>query len=374
MHTINVEQIGSEKKKSPAEVILKIILFLILLYIFFVSIELLGKSFKFLGKDTAKNLIHNATANPIVGLLIGMFATAIIQSSSTTTSMVVGVVAGGMLSVPNAIPIIMGANIGTTITNLIVSLVHIKMDVEYKRALSAAIVHDFFNIIAVIILLPLQIKFNIIGRMADFLGEVFKGMGGLHFSSPLKLITKPVIHFLIEITHKTGWILIIVSFVLLFFSLTQIVKLMKSLIIGKVERFFTGVMFKNEFRSFLLGLLLTATVQSSSVTTSLIVPIAAAGILTLKQIFPYTLGANVGTTITAILASIATGNINAIIVAFSHLSFNILGIAIIYPFKKVPLTAAENFANLASKKKIVALIYVISVFFIIPGIIIYLWR
>ncbi len=362
------------KKRSTLEVVLKIVAFFFLLYVFFVSIELLGKSFKFMGKDTAKNLIHNATSNPIVGLLIGMFATAIIQSSSTTTSIVVGIVGGGMLPIQNAIPIIMGANIGTTVTNSIVSLVHIKMNVEYKRALSAAIVHDFFNIIAVIILLPFQIWFNVIGRMADILGEIFKGMGGLHFSSPLKLITKPAIKFFIDITNKTGWIIVIIAFVLLSLSLTRIVKLMKSLIVGRVEKFFTGVMFKNEIRAFLLGLLITATVQSSSVTTSLIVPIAAAGILTLKQIFPYTLGANIGTTITAILASIATGNINAIIVAFSHLSFNILGIAIIYPFKKIPLTLAEKFANLASKKKILAVIYVITVFFILPGIVIYLWR
>ncbi len=96
----------------------------------------------------------------------------------------------------------------------------------------------------------------------------------------------------------------------------------------------------------LFGLLITVLVQSSSITTSLAVPFAGAGILTLIQIFPYTLGANIGTTITAMLAALAVGEISAVTVAFAHLLFNICGIALIWPLpaiRRIPLRLAEEF-------------------------------
>ena len=122
------------------------------------------------------------------------------------------------------------------------------------------------------------------------------------------------------------------------------VKSLKFLVVTRAEAWFDRYLFKNAFRAFLVGLMLTAMVQSSSITTSLAVPMAGAGLLTLVQIFPYTLGANVGTTVTAILAALVTGNLAAIIVAFSHLLFNISGILIWWPFKMIPITLAEKFA------------------------------
>ncbi len=360
--------------KRYFRIFLDILSVVVLLYLFFVAIELLGGSFKLIGKDTAKNLIHRATASPLIGLLVGTLATAIIQSSSTTTSMVVALVAGGVLDIPHAIPIIMGANIGTTITNLIVSTVHIRVNKEFERAFSAAVVHDIFNIMSVIIIFPLQIYFNVLGKIATFFGDIFEGVGGLKVASPIKLITKPFTILLEEIFHKNGYILMVLAFVLLILALTFLVKLIKRVIVGKVERFFTDVMFKNAVYSLFLGLVLTSIVQSSSVTTSLIVPIAAAGILSLEQVFPYTLGANIGTTITAILASLATGNPAAVIVAFSHLSFNILGIAIIYPFRVIPISLAKLFAKISVKFKLFPILYLFVIFFLIPGIIIYFGR
>jgi len=353
---------------------LDILSVLALLYLFFVAIELLGGSFKLIGKDAAKNLIHNATTSPLIGLLVGTLATAIIQSSSTTTSMVVALVAGGVLDIPHAIPIIMGANIGTTITNLIVSTVHIRANKEFERAFSAAVVHDIFNIMAVIVIFPLQIYFNVLGRIATFFGELFEGVGGLKVASPIKIITKPFTLLLEKIFNKNGYVLMAIAFIMLILALTFLVKVIKKTIVGKVEKFFTDVMFKNAVYSMILGIILTATVQSSSVTTSLIVPIAAAGILTLEQVFPYTLGANIGTTITAILASLATGNPAAVIVAFSHLTFNILGIIIIYPFRIIPLTLAKLFAKFSIKFKLFPILYLLVIFFLIPGLIIYFGR
>jgi len=121
-----------------------------------------------------------------------------------------------------------------------------------------------------------------------------------------------------------------------------------------------------------VGLLLTVLVQSSSITTSLVVPMAGAGLLTLVQIFPYTLGANIGTTVTAILAALLTGNLAAVTVAFTHLLFNISGIIIWFPLKKAPLTMAEKFAEYSIKNKLIPVAYVVILFFIIPLLVVFI--
>ena len=126
-----------------------------LLFLFLVSIQLVGDSFKLFGRDLAEK-VFEYTNHPITGLFIGIFATSLVQSSSTTTSIVVGLVgasaigvAGGKgLSVENAVPIIMGANVGTSVTNTIVSIGHIARGNEFKRAFAAATVHDFFNLLS----------------------------------------------------------------------------------------------------------------------------------------------------------------------------------------------------------------------------------
>lgn len=342
-----------------------LIFLLCFLYLFLFSLELMGTSLKMFGRDLAETLIATTT-NPLVGLFIGILATSIIQSSSSTTSIVVGMVAGGALNVANAIPIIMGANIGTSVTNLLVSLTQIKRDIEFRRALSAAIVHDFFNILAVIILFPIQYFTNFLGTIAAFMGEKFQNIGGLKFLSPVKALTNPPVEAIKELIGDHPWILFALSLILLLVALTRMVKSLKILVVERAEALFDRYLFKTAWRAFLVGLVLTAMVQSSSITTSLAVPMAGAGVLTLMQIFPYTLGANVGTTVTAILAALVTGNLAAIIVAFSHLLFNVSGIFILWPFKFVPITLAEKFSGIAMRKKIIPILYIIIVFFLIP--------
>ncbi|MEI5617209.1 thymidylate synthase, partial [Streptomyces brasiliscabiei] len=90
---------------------------------------------------------------------------ALIQSSSTVTSIIVGLVAGG-LPVELAIPMIMGANIGTTVTNTLVSLGHVRYKDEFKRAFASATIHDFFNLLAVAIFLPLEMAFGILEKIS----------------------------------------------------------------------------------------------------------------------------------------------------------------------------------------------------------------
>ncbi|MFC1800694.1 Na/Pi symporter [Nanoarchaeota archaeon] len=340
----------------------KVVLFLIVLYMFFVSINMMGVALKFMGKGFAEALIET-TSNPFVGLLIGIVATSIIQSSSTTTSMVVGLVAGGGLTLSGAIPIVMGANIGTTVTNTIVSMGHITRKHEFKRAFAGATVHDFFNILAVIVLFPVEMATHVIEKSAVVLSGMFINVGGFKAFNPLKAMTAPAINLVGYLVKHPGFVLA-VALVLLFISLVLVVKVMKSLIMGKVELFIDKFLFKNDFTSFTLGIFVTAAVQSSSVTTSLVVPLVGAGVLTVRKIFPFTLGSNIGTTITAMLAAMATLNPIAVTVAFSHLLFNIFGIVVLWPFKKIPISVAEWFGDIVSISKSNTVVFLIGYYMI----------
>jgi sodium-dependent phosphate cotransporter len=352
------------------------------------SISLMGASFKLLGHGFAENLVQSVS-NPFAGLLIGILATSIIQSSSATSSLVVGLVGGlGMasaqaggdpgamqvLTIKNAIPIIMGANIGTSVTNTLVSLGHITHRLEFRRAFASAIVHDTFNLMAVAIFLPLQLTTNFLGIAATRAATIFSEAGGLKFASPLQAITKPVVALIHNSPLGIGWLDIIIALALLFISLNMMVRTLKSLVLKKVEVFFDNYIFKTAIRAMLFGMILTALVQSSSITTSLVIPLAGAGILTLRQIFPYTLGANVGTTVTAFLAALAIGRPEAVTIAIAHFLFNIFGILVIWPIRKIPLFFTRWFSFIAIRNRILPILFIIFVFFLLPLVFIFITR
>ncbi len=339
---------------------LKIISIILSVYFFLLSINLMGHAFKLFGKGFAEAML-NMTSDPLAGLIIGIVATSVIQSSSTTTSLVVGMVAGGALNISSAIPIIMGANIGTTITNTLVSLGHISNRVEFRRAFASGIVHDFFNILSVIVLFPIEMSFHLIQKFSIKMEQSFSGAGGLNLFNPLKSALDPVIKIvdsLFSFLPFSRILLLIFSVLLLFASLAFLIKGIRALVLDKLELVINKYLFRNDFMGLLFGVVLTFIVQSSSVTTSLIVPLAGAGVITLRQIFPYTLGANIGTTGTAILAALATQNPFAVTVAFSHLIFNVLGILIFYPLKFIPIGLAEYVSRHASHSKRNLIIFV----------------
>ena len=347
------------------------------LYLFLVGINGLSTAIKHMGGDFAENIL-TTTSNPFIGLFIGILSTTIFQSSSTTTSLIVGMVSGGALNLTGAIPMIMGANIGTTVTNIIVSIGHINRGNEFKRAFAAATVHDFFNVFAVIILFPIEIAFGLLEKTATGFGTLLFGSvsGNEVFNSPIKIAIKWGTKQLEAISFDNNVIFIIISVLLTFAMLYSIVKLLRSLVLHNIQKFFDQFIFKTAIRGILFGMLLTIMVQSSSITTSTIVPLAGAGVLTLRQVYPFTLGANIGTTVTAILAAL-TLNMTALVAAFAHLFFNLYGILIIYLnplFREIPIKMANWLSEVAIKNKFIPLIYLICFFFLLPFIIIILGR
>jgi len=373
------------------------------LYMFLVGINGMSSAIKHMGADVADN-IFTATSDPFIALFIGVFSTVLFQSSSTTTSLIVGMVSSGSLGLSGAVPMIMGANIGTTVTNTIVSMGHINRGNEFKRAFAASTVHDFFNILAVLILFPLEMMFHGIQRTSEWFASLVFGFnilavlilfplemmfhgiqrtsewfaslvfGKIHnvdvlqAKSPIKAAVKSGAKFIEQFSFDNDIVYLVLSVLITFLMLYSLVKLLRSLVLEKIEVFFDQYIFKTVMRAIGFGILLTIMVQSSSITTSLVVPLAGAGVLTLRQIFPFTLGANIGTTVTALLAAL-TGTVSALIAAISHLLFNIFGIAIIYgiPFlRAIPLKLAEMISEYSLKNKLIPLGYLLVVFVLIP--------
>ena len=363
--------------KKQINIILKVLGVIFALYLFLVGIKGLSSGIKMLGGDFA-NQIMTTTSNPFISLLVGILATTLFQSSSTTTSIIVGMVSSGAVTLSGAIPMIMGANIGTTVTNTIVSMGHIRRGNEFKRAFSAATHHDIFNVLSVIILLPLEIAFGIIEKTATGLGTLLFGTISTDevFQSPIKAAIKWGSKHVQSLSFDSTALYIILSVLLTFAMLFFIVKLLRSLVLENIQQYFDKYIFKSAARAMLFGILLTIMVQSSSITTSTIVPLAGAGVVRLHQLYPFTIGANVGTTVTALLASM-TLNVTAMVAGFAHLFFNIFGIIIIFLnplLKNIPLDLADWLSEKAVDNRFIPLFYLILFFFILPFTFIYFWR
>tara|TARA_Y100001936_G_scaffold239060_1_gene271640 strand:- start:1537 stop:2640 length:1104 start_codon:yes stop_codon:yes gene_type:complete len=347
------------------------------LYLFLVGIKGLSSGIKMLGGDFA-NQIMTTTSNPFISLLVGILATTLFQSSSTTTSIIVGMVSSGAVTLSGAIPMIMGANIGTTVTNTIVSMGHIRRGNEFKRAFSAATHHDIFNVLSVIILLPLEIAFGLIEKTATGLGTLLFGTISTDevFQSPIKAAIKWGSKHVQSLSFDSVTLYIILSVLLTFAMLFFIVKLLRSLVLENIQQYFDKFIFKSAARAMFAGIILTIMVQSSSITTSTIVPLAGAGVVRLHQLYPFTIGANVGTTVTALLASL-TLNVTAMVAGFAHLFFNIFGIVLIFLnplLKNIPLDLADWLSEKAVENRFIPLFYLLLFFFILPFTFIYFWR
>lgn len=360
----------SESDSNRVAVVLKILGVALCLYLFVVGVSGMGEAFKMFGKDFA-NQVLAATQNPFAALFMGILATSLVQSSSTSTSIIVGMVAGGAIDVGPAIAMIMGANIGTTLTAMLVSIGHINRPQEFERAFGAALLHLLFNLVAVAILFPLELTTGFLSHLAAGGQALFADIGGMKITDPLKAITKPTIELLKILVFDNALALLIVTVALTYAMLIGIVKLLRSLVLSQIEAFFDRFLFLNWRRAMVFGFLLTVAVQSSSIPTALAIPLAGAGILKLIQVYPFNLGANVGTTITAILAALAAGEASPVVVAFAHVMFNLLGILFIWsipPIRRLPLLAAEWLARKGSHVRWFPLVLIGGVYFVIPFI------
>ncbi|MEX2512122.1 MAG: Na/Pi symporter [Cyclobacteriaceae bacterium] len=343
------------------------------LLLFMFSIDFLTYSLAKFNGEVA-NEIFRSTVNPFVGLFIGLLMTALIQSSSTVSAMIVAVVASGNITLNQAVPLILGANIGTTLTSTLVAFGYIMKKRAFRKALSAGVVHDFFNIISVIILLPLEVYFGLLSHAAQFLtqnlfmdnnasDDGFEFQGSFFREGSIILsqwLVWPLLSLVVGILLLIGSIKILSSLAF------------KSLISPKFKKISKHI-FNFPYRAFGYGLFFTAAVQSSTITTSLMVTAVATGKVALKKVFPFIIGANIGTTITASIAALYKTEA-AISVAIVHLLFNLFGAMVFLPFpsiRQIPVRLAKNFGKETVKTRMVGFAYILLTFFIIPFFLIY---
>nr|XP_054751955.1 sodium-dependent phosphate transport protein 2A-like [Lytechinus pictus] len=494
--------------------LLKPILIVALLYFFICSLDLMSSAFRLLGGKEAGEVFsqNELLNNPVCGLMIGILATVLVQSSSTSTSIVVSIVAAGILPVKPAIFIIMGANIGTSVTNTIVSMAQSGNRAEFRRAFGGATVHDMFNWLSVICLLPLEAATGYLYHLtshivASFNIQTKKGAK----VELLKVLTKPFSKRIIQIdskkiskiatgeleaenqsllkvwcetdevpqivnqtanafvanttgatpTQTTGWgwggwgnvfntsgtdtgfnktttgyplwwdttgsptapnstmastttessgqvtrmvkvniekchfvfndtglsdraiggILLVIALVMLCGCLIMMVKTLNSVLKGRVAGIIRKTLnadfpgpfsFLTGYVAILVGAGITFLVQSSSVFTSALTPLVGVGVITLERMYPLTLGSNIGTTATGLLAAMASSGDkleNSIQIALCHLFFNISGILLWYPIpvmRRVPVMLAKKLGNTTAKYRWFAIMYLILMFFFLP--------
>lgn len=516
-----------EQPLTPPIVAFCIFAGLACLLLFLVGLTLFGNSFKAAAGGAGASLF-GIVKDPIAGLMVGVLATVLVQSSSTSTSIVVALVSADAIQVVNAIPIIMGANIGTSVTNTIVAMGQSGNKIDLERSFAGATVHDMFNLLTVALLLPLE---AIIGAAEGTGGPLYwithgitSGMmggegGSALFKSPIKIITGPIAELFLksnkyiiyaqtlnkpaavtpteicsgvckpidgvsatncsqsddsrrltedssgndysrallstrrladddekeilkdvdcgeyacmskalaknykkasskayaklvkcedalpgklcsgdpcylggaayydkEITNgrlikkgflkgagDTGGGIIGIIFAVVFMSLGLIglCKALQRIFLGKAKVLLQKATKLNDYIAILIGVGITIVVQSSSVTTSALTPLCGMGVLPLKKMLPLTLGANIGTTCTALIAACVDLKFNGVQIALAHLLFNIIGILVWFPVpytRAIPLAGARTLGTYAANYRFVPPLYILVAFIGMPGL------
>ncbi|XP_069114789.1 sodium-dependent phosphate transport protein 2B-like [Argopecten irradians] len=461
-----------QKFRQVVGIILKILVVFVFLYLFICALGFLGNAFKLVGGKTAGKAFreNDLLSNPVAGLMIGVLATVLLQSSSTTTSIIVTLVGSRIIPTMTAIPMVMGANIGTSVTNTLVALAQFGNREEFKRSFSGATVHDMFNWLTVLILLPLEVATHYLYRLTDV---IIKSLDLSESSGKkrdlLKAITKPFTNLVVKVNSKVikeiavdkagaeeksvlkrwcktlkvpvnsstaessypgnvsldhatvsnqtrnmsemsetvskfetiyvercnnllamtdlddstaGVLLMVISFGMIIVSLVVIVKLLNSMLKGSVAKVvkksfnsnFPGrFSFLTGYVAILIGTGMTMIIQSSSVFTSILTPLVGVEVVSLDRMFPLTIGANIGTTITTIMASLslpAEQIPHSLQVGLCHLFFNVSGAVIFYPvmfMRKAPIGLAKMLGNVTSRYRWFSFFYIILAFFLVPG-------
>ena len=418
--------------RSPAEwgiVFLLVVGVLFFLYFFLFGLNLLGSGAKVMG-GCAAGALFGDDLNPIAGLMVGIVATVLLQSSSTTTSIVVTLVGAESVSVRQGIYMIMGANIGTSVTNTIVAMGHLGDGDQLERAFAGATVHDMFNFLSVACLLPIELITGYLYHLTKACVKGFVAQDGDKWEGPVKKIVSPLGKMVIiankkvasniaqgkatcddfypndgkldctdlsdgfscapgliscnkkggycpaffdteateSIDRTSGACAFILGLIILFICLFSLVKILQKLLMGASTRVLYKATSINGYLAILIGAGITMLVQSSSITTSVLTPLVGVGALRLEQMLPLTLGANIGTTATALLAALLNSQ-NAMQVALAHLFFNITGIIIWYPIpfmRNIPLSAARALGRGTRIWRGFPIVYILIAFIAIP--------
>lgn len=410
-----------------------VFLVLFFLYWFMFALKLMGNSAKVLTGCTASTFFASST-NPVSGVIIGMVATMLLDSSSTTTAIIVSLT-GTVLTLDQAIYMVMGCNVGTTFTGQLVALSRIGNKDQLERVFAGACVHDMFNYFSVVIFLPLEV---LTGYLAWLTGLMVSGAeadgGGEEWEGPAKKIVEPLADRVIksnsglikkvalgeatceegggfypiicepgeptaatcsqtgliscdkttnncplmfsenatyEDDKVSGGVMLFLAICLLFICLAGLVMILSKLMNAISHRVIYKATSLNGYALIVIGTGITMLMQSSSVTTSALLPLVGVGAIRLEQLYPLALGANVGTTITALMAAMVTEGILPLQVALVHLMYNVSGIVLMYPIPmtRIPIFSAKFFGRMTRIWRGFPCLYVVFFFVLVPLIV-----
>ncbi|ALC06819.1 Na+/phosphate symporter [Corynebacterium deserti GIMN1.010] len=336
--------------------------------------------------------MYRFATDPLIGVLIGILATAVVQSSTTTTTLAVTAVGTGLVSVPVAIPIIMGANIGTTITGMLVAFSYMGERREFKKAFATAAMHFWFNVILVGFMFVIEQLFHPLRTISGLVAaEVAENSGGtLPTSSFMTKIFDPLVN-LIGMTGLigrinneglaavlclvVGTVFILVAVRVMSTQIRTITAATATNIMDKVidpENSLKATVLSN-LSSFGLGLLFTLLVTASSVTVASMQPVAVSGRVKPRPVLAVILGANVGTTVTALFATLAiVGDLGefAVQAALVHILMNVAGAIIVLCIPQLAdliIKLARSTESLVSRSYTIGLITIGVLFIVIPA-------
>ena len=326
----------------------------------------------------------------------------------------------------------MGANIGTSVTNTIVAMGQMGDGDQLERAFAGATVHDMFNFMAVAILLPIEWATGFLDALTGACVKGSDTEKGDKWEGPVKKLVSPLgdkiikankniikdiakgqatcsdgggyypiicepgtptyetcpqvgLIACVEDTNKcpaffdatatshddkvSGGVCFFIAIIILFVCLIGLVTVLQKMLMGVSTRIIYKATDMNGYVAMIIGCGLTILVQSSSITTSTLTPLVGMGAIRLEQMYPLTLGANIGTTMTAIMAAMVTEGTASLQVALAHLFFNLIGIAIFYPvpfMRKFPLNAARRLGRMTRQWRGFPIVYIAVMFLLVP--------
>uniref|UniRef100_A0A914CH60 Sodium-dependent phosphate transporter n=1 Tax=Acrobeloides nanus TaxID=290746 RepID=A0A914CH60_9BILA len=338
------------------------ILALLVIFAFICSLSLLADSLKLIGGRGLGSVIKNSDIiqNPISASIIGMIVTIILQNSSTLNSILVGMIAGGLITVHQSIPIMLGAEMGGSLTNALISLTQSGHRDQFRRAFAAVTLNDIFNFLSYFIFLPIEMATGFIEKISDLLVQPFSKIKTKNLVT-LNLLTDPVLNYIVQVEisdrsstgHHGNEIYI------------------RKMVAADLPQPFTCL---TNYLLIVIGCVIVMIMRSSSVFRTVLTPLVGIGVVTLHKLYPLILGGNIGTTFTAALAALSADPARikeTLQMALSQTTYNVVGVLLFYPIpfmRAIPIHLAKKLGNIVAKYRWFAFVYIALVFIILPGL------
>ncbi|ETN72070.1 sodium-dependent inorganic phosphate transporter [Necator americanus] len=393
-----------------------------------------AKEIRWSGKAIKASPLIN---DPISAVVVGMLATVVLQSATTTTNVLVGMVAADLITVHEAIPVMIGSELGGTLVNAIVSLAYSARPEQFRRAFAAATLGDVFNICCIFVILPLELATGFIEEISWLIVDPLIAEQGISFKT-LDLLTDPVNRMILEVNEEElrnatidddyfapdhsfvyrcvfkngsriykcpythlfayssfsdsliGWIVLIISIAVLVFCLIGIVyliqlNLFQTLLKGPLAKYVRGLLSREcpgkwrpctGYSVMLVGLLITLAIQSNNIFNSSLTPLVGSGVITLEQMYPLILGANIGGSSSAVLAALTADGSRfekTLHMAVCQVMYNIIGTFMFYliPWtRKLPTFLARRLGEITDQYRWFMVVFILVFFVLIPGVVI----